>query len=90
MSMIHLRLSIYYAKEHAQVTMKKLGITYQYAVPQSMGDQWWFFNCKNIPENLPKEFSELKGDPFDFVGHGLSTEMAEKITAYKGSDNEQP
>jgi len=40
-------------KRHAQVVMKELGITYQHSTPQSIGDQFWFWNCENIPEKLP-------------------------------------
>jgi hypothetical protein len=79
---MHLRLDIYYAKKHAQKIMKDLGITYQYATPQSMGDQWWFWNCENIPKQLPPEITELKLDPMECIGHGLSREDAEKIRDY--------
>src|SRR5262249_55009235 len=51
-SLMHLRYDIY-GGEHAQAAMRRLGITYQYAVPQSMGDCWWFFNCENVPDPLP-------------------------------------
>ena len=49
--MRHLRYSCvgaFYAGEerHPQTVMRALGITYEKAIPQSMGDQWWFFNCK--------------------------------------------
>lgn len=42
---------------HPQVVMKELGITYQYAMPQSMGDQWWFLNCENLPKKMPSYLS---------------------------------
>ena len=32
--------------------MKKLGITYTVAVPQSIVDMWQFWGCENVPENL--------------------------------------
>jgi hypothetical protein len=54
--------------------MKKLGITYQLAVPQSIADQWWFWNCENIPDKLPKYITELKLNPMDCIGFGLSAE----------------
>ena len=38
---------------HPQKVMKELGITYQKAIPQSLGDQWWFNGCENIPNKLP-------------------------------------
>jgi hypothetical protein len=80
----HLRLSCYMGyNEHPQQTMKRLGITYQHATPQSMGDQWWFWNCENVPEPLPEHFSILEcNDPFEMVGYGLSKEDAKKICDY--------
>ena len=47
---------------HAQVVMKELGITYKLAVPQSMADQWQFFCCENLPEELPKFLTEICKD----------------------------
>ena len=65
--------------------MKELGITYQHSTPQSMGDQWWFWNCENIPEQLPAflEVADLK--PMECIGYGLSKEEAEKIRDYKSN-----
>jgi len=64
---------------HAQVVMRELGITYQHSTPQSMGDQWWFWNCENMPEELPSFLSDLGLDPMEQIGWGLSKEDAEKI-----------
>jgi hypothetical protein len=64
---------------HAQTVMKELGITYQHATPQSIADQWWFWNCDNIPKNLPKYLTELNLNPMDCIGNGLSEEEAEQI-----------
>ncbi len=63
---------------HPQDDMKKLGIKYQYATPQLICDQWWFWCCENIPEKLPEYIAELKADPIDF----LSKLEAEKIIDY--------
>lgn len=80
----HLRYSLFDAPSgHPQKVMKELGITYQAATPQSMGDQWWFWNCENIPESLPANFTELKLDPMKCIGYGLSPEEAHTITNYK-------
>ncbi|MFA5423366.1 MAG: hypothetical protein WC374_05865 [Phycisphaerae bacterium] len=38
---------------HAQTIFRELGINYELAMPQSIADQFWFFNCTNIPEPLP-------------------------------------
>jgi hypothetical protein len=70
-------------KRHAQAIMKDLGITYQYSTPQSISDSWWFWNCENIPDNLPEYFSELKVDPMKCIGYGLSEDAAIKIKNYK-------
>ena len=86
---MHLRFDLRGAYEagqngHPQNVMKSLGITYQHATPQSMGDQWWFWNCENLPNPLPSYFSELKvDDPFEMVGWGLSKDDAQKIKEYK-------
>ena len=48
--------SKYYSEDfknlHPQDVMKKLGITYTVAVPQSIADMWQFWGCENVPENL--------------------------------------
>ncbi len=58
-AVINLKLSLIGAdnggdKRHAEEIMKSLGITYERAVPQSIADQWLFFDCKNVPEKLPE------------------------------------
>lgn len=69
---------------HAQDVMKELGITYQHSTPQSMGSAFWFWNCENIPENLPKYIYDLDiDDPLEYVGWGLSEKMAIAIKNYK-------
>jgi hypothetical protein len=66
--------------------MRELGITYQHATPQSVGDQWWFWNCRNLPDKLPEYLTELNIDPMDAIGYGLSREDA--ITIKEGETNE--
>ncbi len=68
---------------HAQIVMRELGVTYQHSTPQSMGDQWWFWNCENVPDKLPKYLSQLDIDPVECIGFGLRLEDAEKIRDYK-------
>lgn len=88
---MHLRycmLTAHYERRenrHPQIVMKELGITYQHSTPQSMGDQWWFWNCENLPEELPEFLTELKLKPNDCVGFGLSKEDAIKISKYQKS-----
>jgi hypothetical protein len=64
---------------HAQVVMKELGITYQHSTPQSMLDCWQFWNCKNVPDEIPGFLSVLTVDPMKMVGYGLNQKDAEKI-----------
>lgn len=64
--MLHLRydcMGACYGEEyrHPQKVMQELGINYEDAIPQSMGDQWWFFNCQYNGE-LPKYIEEMKAD----------------------------
>lgn len=68
--------------KHPQVVMKELGIICQHSTPQSMADQWWFWNCENIPDEMPKFLTPLKLDPMTCIGFGLSLSDAEKIRDY--------
>ena len=70
---------------HAQTVMKELGITYQHAVPQSISDSWEFWNCENVPNELPPYLKQMDWNPMDRIGWGLSQEVAEKIRDYKGA-----
>lgn len=87
--MKHLEFSLLWAaynnveQDHAQIEMKKLGITYQHSTPQSMLDCWQFWNCENVPNELPPFLTEIERSPVDFIGHGLSKEDAEKINNYE-------
>ncbi len=66
-------------KMHAQKAMKELDIKYSHSTPQSIGDQWWFWNCSNIPDKLPGFLSTLNLDPMEQIGNGLSIKDAEAI-----------
>lgn len=85
--MKHLSLNVNYFSKHAQAVMKDLGITYQLAVPQSMYDSWWFFNCDNIPKELPNGLRELNVNPNDLIGDGLSKEDADNINSSNKEGN---
>jgi hypothetical protein len=92
--MKHLRYDIQRADmsgkaEHPQIVMKGLGITYQHGTPQSIADQWWFWNCKNIPDPLPEYLSVLEVDPMRCIGLGLSQEEAESIRDYDDKKTER-
>jgi hypothetical protein len=87
---VHLRFDMYAASDskesrHPQEVMRELGITYQHATPQSIADQWWFWNCQNVPDSLPPYLSELNVTPHDAIGHGLSKEMADRIADNTGT-----
>jgi hypothetical protein len=81
-------VDLYTAPKHAQVCLRELGVTYQLAVPQSMGDCWWFFNCENVPEELPGWISVRDfGDLNTLVGFGLSQKNADALIAAKATSN---
>ena len=90
--MKHLRLCLMTAgvdcddNRHPQTIMESLGITYQHATPQSLGDQWWFWNCENIPDLLPIYMTDLDLNPMECIGFGLSEDDAIKIRDYKKSE----
>ena len=44
---------------HPEKAMQELGITYREAIPQSIGDQWWFLDCEDLPEKMPPFLTEL-------------------------------
>lgn len=66
--------------DHSQRVMKSLGIVYQDAIPQTIGDQWWFLNCENIPSLMPDFLVEFNDEPSKFIGHGLSEKDAQKLS----------
>lgn len=92
---MHLRYSMLTAgidcneNRHAQVVMRELGINYQHASPQSLGDQWWFWNCTEVPASLPKYLTALDLDPHEAIGYGLSKDLADKIAAGAVGHNAQ-
>jgi hypothetical protein len=70
---------------HAQVVMHELGVTAQYATPQSVTDSWYFWNCENLPDPLPPYLTVMEVDPMRFIGLGLSEKIAKEIRDYKGN-----
>lgn len=67
------------AGEHPLRYVRRLGIEYSIAVPQSMADQWHLWNCKNVPEPLPAAFRVITLPPDKYVGGGLSREDADRL-----------
>lgn len=91
---MHLSYSYYQADMdgfvgHAQKVFKVLGITYSHCVGQSIGDCFWFFNCKNIPDELPDCITELKGvNPYDWYTPKLSwVARCVKAAIYSSKNN---
>jgi hypothetical protein len=68
-------------KKHPQIVMRELGITYQIATPQSIADQWWFWNCAGMPDPLPPYLTELTVAPHKAIGNGLTRPEADAIVA---------
>ena len=66
-------------KRHAIEVLNELGITYQHSTPQTICDQFWFWNCENIPVKLPNYITILNCNPFEMIGFGLSEQQAQKI-----------
>lgn len=70
--------------KHAIEKIDELGIKYIYSVPQSLGEQYWFLCCENVPENLPMYITKMEiSDANELIGYGLNKEMAETVNKYK-------
>jgi hypothetical protein len=67
--------------KHAQQLMRELGITYTHSTPQSISDSWWFWNCQNVPKELPPYLTILKRTPHEAIGWGISEKEANDIVA---------
>lgn len=82
---MHLRYDIWHASmtcgmhKHPVEVMRELDITYQRATPQSIAEQWWFWNCEGVPEPLPAFLTPLELDPSEAIGYGLNKDDAEAI-----------
>ena len=71
-SWINLKYDYYSAIDHGQHrhaidAMYDLGIEFEHSVPQSLIDEYWFFNCSNVPDKLPEYISILQADPRDWI-----------------------
>ena len=92
----HLRYSMMCASidcnenRHPQIVMRELGITYKHSTPQSMADQWWFWVCESVPNELPKFLTPMKNNPHDCVGYGLSKENADYIASFSADAQSTP
>jgi hypothetical protein len=78
--MMHIRYNYGYDTPNDPVKdMKRLGIKYKFVMAQIIADQYWFWNCENIPDPLPSYLTELNADPMEWVGCGLSMKDAIEI-----------
>lgn len=78
-------VSLYDTTEHPQKLLRRLGVTYFKAVPQSLGECWWFFNCRSLPDPLPAALQVRDfGDLGRLVGFGLATEDVREIYEDRG------
>jgi len=64
------------ANDQPEKVLKELGIKYQHSTPQSIGDQWWFWNCENTPEPLPSYLKFADLNLVEMIGCGLAKEQA--------------
>lgn len=60
---VNLRFSILGGLGHPEDAIEKLGIKYMVASPKPIGDQWWFWGCSNVPEELPEAIDILDLEP---------------------------
>jgi len=73
------------ASLHPVQALKELGIKYFHATPQTMGDQFWFWNCTNVPDELPPYLSLLGLDPRKCSG--VSEDVANKIIENRSTND---
>jgi hypothetical protein len=83
-----LRVDLYETTEHPQAILKRLGITYQVAVPQSLLDCWHFWNCENVPDELPACINIREREPTRSAC--LSPEQIAGILAYRAAKETAP
>lgn len=71
-------------KQHPQKVLRDLGITYKKAVPQSIGNQWWFFDVHGDLDKLHKDLYEIKfkDDLSELIGYGLCPQDVIQLQGY--------
>jgi hypothetical protein len=77
--MKNLRVKWYVNFYENSLPPKSIGIEYKLSVPQTLGDQTWYFDCTNVPEELPSGYSVLEGELEDFIGRGLSQQNINQL-----------
>ena len=78
----HLRVIEHGFFQNVFTEMERLGIDWQHAEHLLIGEQWWFFNCENVPEKLPHYIEELHGS----IESYLKGEDLKKVLQYRKSD----
>lgn len=66
-------------KRNPREVMQSLGITSQHFTLQSVSDKWQFWNCQNVPKELPSFIKEFKLKPKSLIGRQLSIEEIQAI-----------
>jgi len=66
-------------KRNPREVIQSLGITSQHFTLQSVSDKWQFWNCKNVPKELPSFIKEFKLKPKSSIGRKLSIEEIQAI-----------
>ena len=79
-SFIHTKVCDSFKNPHPQIGMRELGISYEHSTPQSIGDCWWFWDCKNIPDILPPYLTYIDLDPMECIGFGLDEATAKRLS----------
>lgn len=71
-------------REHPQKVLRDFGITYKKAVPQSIGNQWWFFDVQGDLSQLHKDLYEIKfkDDLSELIGYGLGIQDVINLQGY--------
>ena len=50
-------------KRHPQEVIKALGIEYEQAECFAIADHWVFYNCRNVPDELPAFITICRSKP---------------------------
>lgn len=76
-------VDLYQCSGHPQQVLATLDIKYQHCTPQSINDSWQFWNCLDVPEELPVGIKKVSYNPLEWVGYGLSKKMADDILIFR-------
>ena len=80
---MHLRLHYYRSPTRTMADVAKLGITYRFLIPQTMGDQLWLFCCEGVPDDLPPWLTVIKQNPRELIGWGMTEEWVAEVEEWE-------